>query len=91
MLTTQDERPHSWNYRVRVSMHPSLSEDSDEEEVYEIIEAYYAQGSNNIIMWAEPKDVQPCGESVEELRDDLQAMLRATERPVVLAEELPHV
>lgn len=91
-ITTEDDgeyvSPHYWNYRVRLTFHgPFGDNDSEEEEEYDIIEAYYSRESDAITMWA------PCttaaGGTVTELREDLELMLGALGRPVLLDSELP--
>jgi len=63
----------AWNYRV-------LKKTLDEGEVYEIHEVYYK--GNAIHMWSEDP-ISPYGESLEELKKDLQYQLEALELPIL--------
>lgn len=66
----------SWNYRVRKTKH------KNGEVSFEIIECYYAKKGNKII--ARSVDaISPHGETLEELRNDLNYMLAALKKPVV--------
>lgn len=68
-----------WNYRV--------VQFEDGEEVYhQIHEVYYKY--DDISMWSE-EAVPVGGETVEELRRDLQMQMDALDKPVLLAKDLP--
>lgn len=67
-----------WNHRVFAHTHT----DSGERR-YEIHEAYYTDDGRLYAHTA--RSVPPYGESLEELRETLQMMLRATEQPVLTA------
>jgi hypothetical protein len=67
-----------WNHRVvRRVWHPGTDR---EETTYAIHEVFYGL-SKKPIPTADPIDVS--GESVEELRETLQRMLRALDKPVL--------
>lgn len=55
-----------------------------------IIEAYYDE-SGAVVAYKEPSDSHPGGESVDELRADLNLMLAALDRPVLTEADLPGV
>ena len=65
-----------WNHRVVKRTYPAPSN----ETFYQIHEAYY--GVENKPAITEEPDY-PLGESIEELREDLQRMLRALDKPVL--------
>ena len=64
-----------WNHRVMRRVYPN------DEVMYQIYEVFYnADGS----IWGFTNDpVDPCGETVEEVRESLERMLRALDRPVL--------
>lgn len=64
-----------WNHRV-------MKRKIDGEDVYAIHEVYYEMDDEDRILWTE-NDVAPCGETLEELKQELQRMLKATEKPVL--------
>lgn len=65
----------SWDYRIREHR------EVDGTPHYEIVEVYYDdQGNPN--GWAEA--AAPHGDSVSELRDDMESMLTALDRPIYL-------
>ena len=73
----------TWEYRVaeRVSSHPQIGE----VVWHEIIEVYY---DDNGKLDATSDKICPAGDSVEDLREDLELMLLATSKPVITNEEL---
>lgn len=78
-----------WNYRVRASSVPTGADDY--EEVYTIVEVYYDGdgmefGGANGMSWG---TATAMGNSGEELRDDLQRMLQAFDKPILTEEDLP--
>lgn len=64
----------SWNYRV-IEHH-----DTDGNPYYQIHEVYY--DPSDVISWSVDA-IEPLGESVEDLREDLEAMLAAFHKPVL--------
>lgn len=64
----------SWNYRV-------VKKTQNGETTYGIHECYYDENGNPSSITVEPMD--PHGESIEELRDDLELMSLALTRPVL--------
>ena len=73
----------TWEYRVveRVSSRPHM----DDAIWYEIIEVYYDDEGK---IDGTSDAVRPVGDSVEDLREDLELMLTATNKPVISHEEL---
>jgi hypothetical protein len=69
-----------WNHRVVRRVYKDVA---DSETVYCIHEAFYnldgTEHKPSITM--EPD--YPCGETIEELREDLQRMLRALDHPIL--------
>ena len=63
----------TWNYRI-------VSEEAPDGEFYQLYEIYYDDGK--IIGMLESPS-KPYGEDVEELRANLEQMLRAFERPIL--------
>ena len=74
--------PGSWEYRVveKVSSRPHM----DDAIWYEIIEVYYDDEGK---IDGTSDAVYPVGDSVEDLRKDLELMLRATNKPVISHEQ----
>lgn len=68
-----------WNYRLvrRVSDIPFLS----------IMEVYYDK-DGSIRGWVD-KEVTPYGESIEEIKDDLDLISQAFDRPIIEYDDLP--
>jgi hypothetical protein len=67
-----------WNHRVVKRTYPAPSN----ETLYQIHEAYYGLAGDKLpSITVEPAEV--VGESIEELRDTLQRMLRALDNPVL--------
>lgn len=66
----------SWNHRVVKRIYPEPSG----ETFYQIHEAYYGLEDKPLIT-TEPKAL--VGESIDELRETLQRMLRALDKPVL--------
>lgn len=85
--TASSSGPTTWEYRVMVSSQPTGGDDF--EECFELIEAYYEGDSETVVMWADPKDTHSFGNTIEELRDDLNLMLRALEKPAINDFDLP--
>lgn len=73
----------TWNYRVlhRRDDAPHVGQ----VDAFEIIEAYYRDGV--ISLWSEA--MRPLGHTPEELRSDLEFMLRALDAPVLTEADLP--
>jgi len=68
-----------WNYRV-------MRHKSAQGQVwFGIHEAYY-NDEGEVTAWTDEPS-QPCGETMEELKNDLGRMLRATDYPVI---DVPH-
>lgn len=65
-----------WNYRVIRKYH----KESDS-RTYHIHEVYYGE-KNNIEGWTQ-SPVEPMGESLAELRNDIQCFLKAIQKPVL--------
>jgi hypothetical protein len=70
-----------WNYRVI-----RKDEDKTGTASYQIHEVYY-QENGVIDGWTE-MPVQPCGNTCEELREDIRFFLKAFQRPVLAAKEI---
>ena len=77
-----------WNYRVIRRLHDSPLPDEPQTETFEIYEVYYDESNNPVAWTAEP--MYAYGESLSELTDDLQYMIRAIAQPVLNWEDLPH-
>lgn len=82
-VKTKPEMPdtHTWNYRVLAKKHLG------EEMEYVIIECHYGPDDNEIDMYAER--MWPAGGTPDELRSDLQFMLKALELDFLTEEDLP--
>jgi hypothetical protein len=75
MNETTDEKPDShWNHRVMRKEH------DNSESTYGIHEVYYKQGKAN--MWTEDP-VEVTGDDVQELKQTLERMLLALEKPIL--------
>lgn len=74
----------SWNYRVVVSSAPTG--EGDQKEEYRLIEAYYAADGETVVDYA---DAVAYGETLDWLRNDLQYMVRAFDKPVINEDDLP--
>jgi len=73
----------SWNYRV---MKREVKTPSGTEEFYAIYEVYYDK-NNNVKMWSEdPVHIQ--GETLKELKQDLEYYAEALNKPVLNYNEL---
>lgn len=68
----------SWDYRV-VKM---VNDDLELSDTFNIHEVYYDEDLNPCGMTEEPVGL-PCLDSVEDVRDSLQKMLEATDKPVL--------
>lgn len=76
---------HIWNHRV--VRHPAPVEGAP--DLYTIHEVFYGPGRKT---WeADPQGTVPRGESLEELRETLERMLRALDQPVLLIEDMSEV
>ncbi len=64
---------HHWNYRIIERLQQGTT-------TYGIHEVYY-DNNNQITNWSEPMDAY--GESLEELKSDLEAQLKAFDKPVL--------
>lgn len=64
----------TWNHRVVRSLVAG-------EPFFEIREVYYTESGEVCSMTAE--GVSPCGDSVEELFEEIERFIRARERPVI--------
>lgn len=73
----------TWNYRVL--RHAEDPPPAEGEESFRIIEAFYDDGGD-LYAWS---TAEPFGETVEELRRDLELMLSALDQPVLNYDELP--
>ena len=62
----------TWEYRVQEKV-------AGDNRWYEIIEVYYEKGK----VVGTTDAVHPVGDSVEDLRQDLELMLRALDKPVI--------
>ena len=73
----------TWEYRVleKVTNHPQIGE----VVWHEIVEVYYDDDGK---LDATSDKTYPVGDTVEDLREDLELMLRATNKPVISHEEL---
>lgn len=69
----------TWNYRVLKKEHHTG------EIELSIIEVYYDE-MGNIDGWAD--DIRPHGETLEELRRDLDHMIRALTAPILTADDI---
>lgn len=78
----------TWEYRVvSITREDPLGHP---EQSYELIEAYYRnRDDTDIVMWASPEDTRPHGDTLLDLRADLERMLAACDKPVLIEEELP--
>lgn len=74
----------SWNYRVMRHVYPAEKCVSGEDYIYYTIhEVYYGTKDNpDALSWSTNPD-WPQAESVEELRDELNRMLAALDKPVL--------
>lgn len=70
----------TWNYRVIKQEHP------EETTTYAIYEVYYDEQDN--IQFITKNPVDPHGETIEELRGNLEYMLQALNKPVLNMNEL---
>jgi len=68
----------SWNYRVMTC---------DNGLTYEIYEVYYHY-NGSLKMYTE-NSIKPFGESLEDLKDELNMMIKAFENPVLKPEDFP--
>lgn len=75
-----------WNYRVRASTVDTTAPGTDPVERFDVIEVFYGD-NNRVLVWSDPQ--APEGESLSELRADLERMLEALDKPIVHAEQLP--
>lgn len=77
----------NWNYRVvhRVDVYPT-GDDESHEDVFYLIEAYYAD-DGTLTGWH--PEVQPVGTEVAALGTDLVRMMEALEKPVIEESDLP--
>jgi hypothetical protein len=66
-----------WNHRVVKKHYPET-----DETFYTIHEAHY--NDNGDLYGYTEGGVDPCGESIEELRETLNRMLRALDQPVLV-------
>ena len=73
----------TWEYRVveRITSHPQIGE----VVWHEIIEVYYDDDGK---LDATSDKICPAGDTVEDLREDLELMLEALDKPVVSYQEL---
>ena len=71
-----------WEYRVveRIASRPHM----DDAIWYEIIEVYYDDDGK---LDATSDKICPAGDTVDDLREDLELMLAATNKPVISHEE----
>lgn len=74
-----------WNYRVVHTLKPDGTPTVEHTDTYAVHEVYYEDG--HICAWSDA--AQPYGESPDQLRDDLMAMLKALDAPVLEREDLP--
>lgn len=75
----------SWNYRVGFKRHKfksSLALEEQEELQYGIVEAYYNEDGE--IQFTSANFQAPCGETQEELIEDLEMMLKDAKRAPVI-------
>lgn len=63
----------SWNYRI--FRHTENHKSTGPVEWYDIREAYYPQGDDEPDSWSAKADI-PCGDSVDDLIEVLEMMLR---------------
>ena len=72
-----------WNYRI-------IESEVDKEKFYQVYEAYYEDGefSHGIPSSWTAKSVDASGSLIEELKDDLIAMLGATTFPILRKVEI---
>jgi len=101
---TKQYKDHSWNYRVvkRIYAPVNLGDGTvwPQEEIFGIAEVYYEKGEIAnyatygdgeeflIDMYGEVKHQSPFGNSLEDLKGDLELMLKAFNSPVLDYEEL---
>ena len=73
----------TWEYRVveRVASHPNIGE----VVWHEVIEVYYDDDGK---LDATSDKIYPAGDTVDDLREDLELMLTAISKPVISHEEL---
>ena len=81
-MKTKDEMPdtHTWNYRVLARKHLG------EEMEYEIVECHYGPDDNEVHLYAEK--MHPAGGTLDDLRSDLQFMLKALELDILTENEI---
>lgn len=76
----------SWNHRVMRRTHSFKSDGKEySEDCYEIHEVYY-DDNDNIEGFTEDA-IAPCGETIEELREELQRMLDCLDEPLLIYED----
>lgn len=71
----------TWNYRVIQQTYYSLSIDNKKNIYYDIREVYY-DSKGNIEGW-DKECLEPFGETIKELKDKLNLMLEAFNKPIL--------
>lgn len=82
----------SWNYRVfRTQYQVKYTREKVPhlEEVYTFREIYYDAGGQITLMSCDEAGIAPAGESLEELRQDLQKIQEALAKPVLTPLDVP--
>lgn len=64
---------NTWNYRV-------VKSKDGEDDWYQIHSAYY---DNSELTGLSANGASPCGNTIEQLRNDLQKMLDALDKPII--------
>lgn len=66
----------TWNHRVMIHRH------DNDETYYAIHEVYYGVDGADSVSWTD-NPVAPYGETIEELRETLERMLKALDKPIL--------
>lgn len=80
-----DEPLSHWDYRIVHHTKPDGA--GGQADVYEVHEVYYST-DGTVSMWSEDA-MKPYGESLDWLKNDLQWMTQALDKPVLERDDLP--
>lgn len=76
----------SWNYRI-------IRSENEGDVFYQMHEAYYEDGKDTSSVpnsWSE-KPIDPLGNKIEELKDDIEYMLLAFDKPILQRHKDPRI